>query len=1024
MTVQCCVAPPAAGKTKACIDKIRSVLRNNPFSEIWVIVPGSLQAVHFRRRLAQAGGAVGVTVGTIQNFSARILEKKVDSLPTAPAPFIHSLLRKSIAEVHAQGKLTHLAPIKDFPGFIAVLRDSFRELKFALVTPTQFSEAVQDDGSLEQEMARIYQVYNQKLESLGWIDSSDFSHRAVSNLEKSPGLLSGLRLVVVDGFDSFTPAESKFLFQLSTQASEMLITLPGEPDGSRVAHRRAQQGLDILRENVDLEVVALSSPHSLPTELAKIEETLFIPAAADFQGYYPAGQPAPTLCLEAFSPEVEVRESLRWLKSLIVRQGVVPSDCAIFVTDRNLYEPAIRLAAREFSLPVHFFNRREFLTYPVGRALQNLIELPLSDYASTSLFNFLRSPFFRAGFSEDRSAVDDLDELCRYARITASRPQWDELFNRLLKVDLDQAEAETRDFHRKSLPSTDRVRQLQVFIDQVFEVFESFVDQRFSLAGWVTAFEGFLSNLGFYELAVAEAGDKVLEPFFDSLRAVVLSESVLGGDIVDFSTFAQALIATITSLSLPEPVEFTPSGTILVGSFLEARAVRYKAVCVMGLGEGSYPRQERPDPFLPESLRKKLRLESRLGRDQASLFYQAATRSDQYLLFTRAYHTENGEPWEPSPYWNGLVEWLGKGVVRTVDSSERLTPQNAASLQELFFSSDGVLPDGDPRHQRMLDQLGGAADILRSRRHPGEFDRYDGYIPELEDGLASHFGPNAIYSASQAETFGTCPFYFFSQNVLKLEERLEPEEDYDVGQLGSIFHLILEKLYREAEENQNYEQLLDDLPRVANQVFKIAPNKFGFRVSALWVSQQKEILRVLRKCLIALGSFSEGWKPLYFEKKFGFTTKEAFWLDVNGEKILFRGSIDRVDRNEQTGALRVIDYKSGSTMDKNEFFKNKRLQFVLYALAVEEFFKLGEVGESIYWSVRAGGKIGPWLTQDEANIGKTKSEIIEIVKQMILDFVTNIRGGHFEPIKPEEDCPIYCPASQWCWHYVARDTGN
>lgn len=1014
MPVQCCIARPASGKTSASIQKIQDVLAFTPFSRVWVIVPGSLQAMHFRRRLAQSGGAIGVTVGTFQNFSAQILDKNITSQPVAPIPFTYMLLRQVVAKIFEEGKLNEYKPIKDFPGFYAVLRDAFRELKFAFVEPAQFLDVAASHTEGVQELAAIYQEYSQQLRLLGWVDSSDFAHQAYLTLQQMPAILAGVQLVVVDGFDSFTAAEVRLLQKIAQQVPEMFITLPGEVDSERLAHRRAAQGLELLKNAFPLEFVSPGLAPQLPSALAAIESTIFQTAPADHTPLYDQAT-APKILLQAYSPEAEVREALRWLKARIVRDGVKPSECAIFSAKPHDYEPTIRLAATEFGLPVHFFRQRDFLSYPVGGALINLIDVVDSNYSTTSLFNFLRSPFFTTPVSRDQTILDDLDGLSRYASITEGCDQWDELFDHLLKAEIDPIEEEVVDYHRKALPTTDRVRQLRAELTGVFDLFNEFSSQQLTPAAWVVSFEAFLGKLGFYDLAIAEAGEKILEPFFESLRSVVLSESVLGGQVIDHAGFAATLRSTIGSLSLPEPIESAPNGTILVGSFLEARAVRYKAVCIVGLSEGNYPAQERPDPFLSEAIRKQLGLEPKLERDQASLFYQALTRSDQHILITRAYLTEAGEQWDASPYWLSIVEWLGKDIVETVTSKRRTFIEDAASEQELLFLAGGKLPPSLEKYRPAAQAIERSAKILRSRRDSEQFDRYDGLLPELSQFLSSQFSPEHAWSASRLETYSACHYYFYSQNVLKLEERLDPEEDYDVGQLGSIFHLILERLYRQVRDNRNYDELRAALPAVAAQVFADAPTKFGFRASGLWQIQQKEIQRALSRCLDGLQVISADWKPIEFEKKFGFGSGLPYTMQVADTSVRLHGAIDRIDQNIRTGEIRVIDYKSGGSMDKKAFEKKQRIQFVLYALAVEEFFKLGFVSDSIYWSLNSAKAIGPRLDAVE------KINMMDTAKETVAEFVSAIRAGDFKPVAPEEGCPNYCPAAKWCWHYVPKE---
>ena len=56
MPVELILAPPAAGKTAACIQRIQSLRGSDRLALVWVLVPDAQNAVYIRQRLARAGG--------------------------------------------------------------------------------------------------------------------------------------------------------------------------------------------------------------------------------------------------------------------------------------------------------------------------------------------------------------------------------------------------------------------------------------------------------------------------------------------------------------------------------------------------------------------------------------------------------------------------------------------------------------------------------------------------------------------------------------------------------------------------------------------------------------------------------------------------------------------------------------------------------------------------------------------------------------------------------------------------------
>jgi hypothetical protein len=137
MPVELLIARPASGKTQTSIERVRAM---PPLAETWVLLPDRLQAVAFRRRLAQAGGAIGAHVGTFGDLYRAILERADRDVPVASAPLLHYVLQDVVDALATNGKLAHYAPLRGLPGFYLALRDSFAELKRALVYPDQFHE--------------------------------------------------------------------------------------------------------------------------------------------------------------------------------------------------------------------------------------------------------------------------------------------------------------------------------------------------------------------------------------------------------------------------------------------------------------------------------------------------------------------------------------------------------------------------------------------------------------------------------------------------------------------------------------------------------------------------------------------------------------------------------------------------------------------------------------------------------------------------------------------------------------------
>ena len=116
MPVSVYLAPAAAGKTSCVLHLVRDAARDLK-SVPRVVVPTRLQVRAWRRRLAEAGGAIGVRVLTFDRLYADCLTAAGEVYTELSDPVQYRLIRQIVDDL----QLAHYAPIIDRPGFIHIL---------------------------------------------------------------------------------------------------------------------------------------------------------------------------------------------------------------------------------------------------------------------------------------------------------------------------------------------------------------------------------------------------------------------------------------------------------------------------------------------------------------------------------------------------------------------------------------------------------------------------------------------------------------------------------------------------------------------------------------------------------------------------------------------------------------------------------------------------------------------------------------------------------------------------------------
>jgi len=760
--------------------------------------------------------------------------------------------------------------------------------------------------------------------------------------------------------------------------------------------------------------------------------------------------------VEAQNRSEEARAALRWIKMRVVRDGVPLSETAILSRNLDPHRPFLEEVAAEFGLPLRMAGGLPLVDNPAVAALLSLLSLPVLDWPRRQALEAWRSPYFdwsEQGIIPGDAAV--LDAVSRAGRVIAGLSRWREAFDLLARqkpsdpaIDDEDAAAtplparevsrvaENFDAFAEALtpPPQATIREYAAFVEDL--IGDETAPAGLRLSHFSEGGQGMKAGVGIVARALdhpatAARDIAALRAFKDVLRGLVLAEATLGApDAIDYPAFYEELRGAVEAATYsplfhdmgePLPLRFRGASHgpevgagVLVASVLDARGLSFRAVALLGLSEGEFPQTEREDILLRESDRAVLRergvpIEPKLRGDEVTFFYQAATRARERMLLCRPYLAEDGQPWEPSPYWLQAWHLLGQPPVHRVRPEDALPLEEAASQLE-FIQATGQF---DPHLERGVDVMRARLSTLSPAGETGS--AYEGQLTEIAAGLAERYAPAHGWSASRLETYGMCPLSFYISHVLELEPRTPPEEGYDARILGAMLHKILEDTYRQAGEPADLDACLRALPDASKAVFDTAPADYGFRPTPLWDAQRQELERILRETIAALAEVSEGYTPRHFEQRFGLG-QPSLVLFAGDDEIRLHGYIDRLDVGPD-GRLRVIDYKSsGSAIGPKHLEEGRRLQLPLYALAARDALGLGEIESGFYWHI---ARAEPSRLRLETYEGGVEASF-QVAAQHVAAHVRNIRAGRFQPSPPPEGCPSYCPAIGFCWRYTPR----
>src|SRR5581483_2472080 len=172
--------------------------------------------------------------------------------------------------------------------------------------------------------------------------------------------------------------------------------------------------------------------------------------------------------------------------------------------------------------------------------------------------------------------------------------------------------------------------------------------------------------------------------------------------------------------------------------------------------------------------------------------------------------------------------------------------------------------------------------------------------PALVDALKERFGPAHLWSATQINDYGSCPFRFFARHALKLDAGREPGEGFAAHHLGQAYHRILEQLYRRLHtdnlliQSHTAEQAIGEAARIAENVLQQMLDSGEVRRDSLWEFNKEEIKRRVERLLRREAAWNdeEPAQPIDCERKFGYDETEALVIECSGGAAKFRGIVD------------------------------------------------------------------------------------------------------------------------------------
>jgi len=409
---------------------------------------------------------------------------------------------------------------------------------------------------------------------------------------------------------------------------------------------------------------------------------------------------------------------------------------------------------------------------------------------------------------------------------------------------------------------------------------------------------------------------------------------------------------------------------------LDDRAARYgdfDDVRIVGVVENDWPERPRRNIFYPPGLLKSLGWPSEKDRRAAADaqfvdLLSAAARRTTVSVFT----LDDDALVSPSAQLDEIPRARLTVVPRDQIENARVFADEALSLEP---ASTAPL-SADARTW---------ADLRISRTHLGE--------PQFHGSTGST--STRMWSVSALETYLDCPFKFFAQHVLKLEEEPDDEEVMDPRRQGVFVHDVFENFFR-ALQDAGHRSITPDNLDEARRVFAEVVDRALDRLSD--VEAALERTRLLGSPAAAgLGEAvmrMEAERPTAVVERLLEHRLDGDFIVAtpNGPRVVpLRGKADRIDLLAD-GTFRLVDYKLGWPPDKS-----RALQLPVYSICAEQRLQAHEgrawrIGEVAYVAFKGPRRVVR-LFKDDAD----RTRVLAAAQERLVATIDAIAAGQFPP---------------------------
>ena len=955
MAVEIFIGRAGTGKTFALLQRMKQILQESPLSTEIIFLLPAYQTYRAELELAElTGGAVNTKMCSFQRFARQILSEVGGATVPRISEIGRRIILRKILKKNSKD-LRYYRKAADQRGFTEILAQELKELRTYSIDAEKIQTLINSadfDDELKNKLhdiALVAEKFRAEIDGRQ-NDESDLLEKAAELIKNSASIKRSE--VFIDGFIFFDPQQRKILQEIISHAKNFYIALPMDIDlNSREnvmeigLFNRSFETFKLIRgiaEKVKTEF-KITRQYSPPrrfesAELKFIEQNFFARSYKKFEGTCQNFK-----IIEAVNKRVEVEAVARDILKIQREKNFRFRDIGIIFRDES-YNSLIKPIFEIHKIP-HFIDRKLAATnHPLAELIRSSLEV-LRNWKSEAIFRCLRTGFFEV----EQEEVDILENYVlefglRSKKIWTREESWNwyrhGLDEKISELERERAAKVDEIRHRAVEPLINFAEKIQNETAQshaknLFEFIESL-----KVHDKLLEMSEFEENRG--NLALSREHIKIWDDVINLLEQIADSDE----DKITLKEFEYIVNEGLDALEM----SLIPPGldSVTISQFGQNSLQNSKAIYILGFSDEDFPRSSREKLLLSDADRLHLNdagLEISKGGNEGLLaekflIYRGLTEAKNYLQISYPLANSEGSAMRPSSFIDRLKRFFPQLEIELVklDVLENLGSQGNYSIVE----SNSKLNDETAR------ELYAAENHMRG-------------------------------SVTRFEKFNKCPFQYFVNYGLNLEERrefkLKPPD------IGTILHEILKNFGEDLkEENLNWAEVkISEIESRVTKIFEEITKKFNNKIllsTKTLESQSDRIKKVAISSIQRLVELDKRSKfhPEIFEATFSELSKTHLVYDIDGVNMELVGTIDRIDFSEDGNYFLIIDYKTGKAyVNLWEIYSGINLQLLTYLMVTNNLTAVGErmPAAMLYYFLKYPSKQGETIQAAKDNVNNS-----------------------------------------------------